>query len=857
MADDTTPPEPPNDAQPDMSQGGALGLDVQPIEIQEEMEQSFLDYAMSVIVARALPDARDGLKPVHRRILWAMYDSGIRPERPHRKCATVVGDVIGNYHPHGDTAIYDALVRMGQSFSLRHILIDPQGNFGSPSDPPAAYRYTECRLTPLAMRLVDGIDEDTVDFVPNFDGSKDEPEVLPARFPNLLVNGSQGIAVGMATSIPTHNLGEVVAAAIHLLDHPDATVEDLMGIVAAPDFPTGCLIMGRQGSMDAYRTGRGSVRMRAVAEITEGPRGAQIVVSAIPYQTSVEAIEEKIAAAVDRKDIEGIRELRNESAKGVTRFVIELRKDASAHVVLNNLYRYTPLQSTFPVNMVALVDGVPRTLDLLQLLQAYIAHQVEVITRRSQFRLQKARDRAHIVEGLLKAIDLIDDIIALIRRSEDRAAARAGLMSDPLTFSEVQANHILDMPLGRLTRLGRSELTRELEELQSTIAELEAVLADEDRMRGVIRAELEAVANEFATPRRSEITFDPGDMDIEDLIDDEDLVVSLSARGYVKAVSADAFRTQGRGGRGVQGTKVRDEDVVMSVVTTSAHAELLFFTNRGKVYRIRAHQIPMMDRTARGTAVVNLLQLEPGETVQAVIDTRDYETARYLFFATRMGKVKKTRFTDYGNIRQNGLIAVNLGQGDELVCVRATTGDDELLMVSRAGQAIRFSEAEVRPMGRSAAGVRGMGLRQGDVVVSCDVIRPGTELLVVSDQGFGKRTPVAEFPRKGRGTLGVKAVKLMDGRGGGLVAAMVVETSDELILMSQGGVLIRVPVEEIAVQGRTASGVRIMNVPAEDHVAAVTVALSTNGDPASDATPDASSDATAEVVTGPSEDLPD
>ena len=866
MADETTPPEsdPSSDLPPDAPPGGALDLDVQPIEIQEEMEQSFLDYAMSVIVARALPDARDGLKPVHRRILWSMYDSGIRPDRPHRKCATVVGDVIGNYHPHGDTAIYDALVRMGQSFSLRHILIDPQGNFGSPSDPPAAYRYTECRLTPLAMRLVDGIDEDTVEFAPNFDGSKDEPEVLPSRFPNLLVNGSQGIAVGMATNIPTHNLGEVVAAAIHLLDHPDATVEDLMRIVAGPDFPTGCLIMGRQGSMDAYRTGRGSIRMRAVAEITEGHRGAQIVVSAIPYQTSVETIEEKIASAVERKDIEGIRALRNESAKGVTRFVIELRKDASPHVVLNNLYRYTPLQSTFPVNMVALVDGVPRTLNLLQILEAYIAHQVEVMTRRSQFRLDKARDRAHIVEGLLKAIDLIDDIISLIRRSEDRAAARAALMGDPLTFSEVQANHILDMPLGRLTRLGRSELTRELDELQATMSELESVLADDGLLRGVIRDELQAIATEFATPRRSEITFDPGDMDIEDLIDDEDLVVTLSARGYVKAVSADAFRTQGRGGRGVQGTRVRDEDVVMSVVTTSAHAELLFFTNRGKVYRIRAHQIPMMDRTARGTAVVNLLQLEPGETVQALIDTRDYETARYLFFATRMGQVKKTRFTDYGNIRQNGLIAVNLRPDDELVCVRATTGEDELLMVSKAGQAIRFSESEVRPMGRSAAGVRGMGLRDGDAVVSCDVVRPGTELLVVSDRGFGKRTPVAEFPRKGRGTLGVRAVKLVDGRGGGLVAALVVEPTDELILMSQGGVLIRVSVEEIAVQGRAASGVRVMNVPDDDHVAAVTVALSANGDAAGDATPDPA-DASPDPADRPddaavestSEDLPD
>ena len=801
--------------------GGPVVLDIQPIEIQEEMEESFLAYAMSVIVSRALPDARDGLKPVHRRILWSMYDTGIRPDRSHRKCATVVGDVIGNYHPHGDGAIYDALVRMGQSFSLRHILIDPQGNFGSPSDPPAAYRYTECRLTPLAMRLVDGIDERTVDFAANFDGTKDEPTVMPARFPNLLVNGSQGIAVGMATNIPTHDLGEVIAAAIHVVDHPDATVEDLMKLLPGPDFPTGCLIMGRQGILDAYRTGRGSVRMRAVAEIEEGPRTRQIVVSAIPYQTSIEGIEEKIAAAVERKDVEGIRALRNESAKGVTRFVIELKKDASANVVLNNLYRYTPLQTTFPVNMVALVDGVPRTLDLRQLLEAYVGHQIEVVTRRSEFRLDKARRREHIVEGLLRAIDLIDEIIALIRASDDRPAARTGLMATPFEFSEEQAEHILNMTLGRLTRLGRSELEKELGELRVDIAELETILADDGRLRSVIKEELGAIRDEFATSRRSEILLDPGEMDIEDLIDDEDLVVTLSARGYIKSVSADAFRLQGRGGRGVQGTNLRDEDVVTQVVHTSAHAELLFFTNKGKVYRLRAHQIPQLDRTARGTAVVNLLQLDADETVQTIIDTSDYETIRYLVFATRLGQVKKTPFSEYGNIRQNGLIAVTLREGDELVRVLPTADGEDIVLVSKQGQAIRFSGGDVRPMGRAAAGVRGMKLRGGDYVVSCDIVRPGVDLLVVTDQGYGKRTPVGQYPRKGRGTMGVRTVRLRDGRGGGVVAALMVDPDDSLILMSTAGVLIRTAVAEIARQGRDATGVRLMAIPEGGAVAAV------------------------------------
>ena len=800
---------------------GSVRLAVQNIEIQQEMEQSFLEYAMSVITSRALPDARDGLKPVHRRILWSMFDTGLRPDRPHKKSATVVGDVIANYHPHGDGAIYDALVRMGQKFSLRHTLIDPHGNFGSPSDPPAAYRYTECKMTPLAMRMVADIDEETVDFSANFDGSRDEPLVMPSRFPNLLVNGSQGIAVGMATNIPTHNLNEVIDATVHLIDNPEATVEDLMRFVTGPDFPTGGLIMGRAGIHQALTTGRGSVRIRAKAEIVEGTRSDQIVVTEIPYQQSVENIEQKIADAVDRKIIDGIRELRNESAKGKTRFVIELKRDAPALVVLNNLYKHSPLQSSFSYNMVALVDGVPLTLNLRSALVAYVGHQIDVITRRSEYRLRQARDRAHILEGLLKALDLIDQIIAAIRASEDRSEALTALMSDAFDFSERQANHILDMQLVRLTRLGRSRLEEELAEKLATIAELESILADDAKLRQVIKDELADIREVHGEERRTVITFDAGDMEIEDLIDDEDLVVTLSNRGYIKTVSTDAFRTQGRGGRGVQGAKLKDEDVLTHVLTTTAHAYLLFFSNKGKVYRIKAHQIPLMDRTARGTAVVNLLQLDRDEHIQAIIDTRDYETNRYLLFATRNGVVKKTKFTEYDKSRSDGLIAVNLREGDELVDVVQTTGEDDIFMVSSAGQTIRFDENEVRAMGRSAAGVRGMKLREGDRIVSCEVGREGVMLAAITDNGYGKRTELAQFPRKGRGTMGVIGIKLMEGRGEEVVAAHMVREDDNLVLCSSSGTLIRTKVADISVQGRSASGVRVMSVGDDETVAAV------------------------------------
>ncbi len=800
-----------------------LRIDVEPIEIQQEMEQSFLEYAMSVITARALPDARDGLKPVHRRILWSMFSTGMRPERPHKKCASVVGDCIANYHPHGDSAIYEAMVRMGQTFSLANTLVDPHGNFGSPSDPPAAYRYTECRLTPLAMKMVESIDEDTVDLVPNFDGSAEEPVVMPSRFPNLLVNGSQGIAVGMATNIPTHNITEVIDATLYLIDNPEASVADLMEFVLGPDFPTGGLIMGKAGLTQAFNTGRGSIRIRAKAEIVDEGKNNRIIVTEIPYQTSVEGIEEKIADAVDRKVIEGIRELRNESAKGKTRFVVELKKDAPANVVLNNLYKHSPLQSSFAVNMVALVDGIPRTLNLRDALVAYVDHQRDVVTRRSEYRLSQAKDRAHIVEGLIRALDLIDEIIALVRNSDDRASALIGLQAEPFSFTDRQSNHILDMQLGRLTRLGRTRLEEELMELTNRIADLESILGDENKLRLVIKEELLEVRAEHDTPRRSQITFDMGDMEIEDLIDDVPVVITLSKGGYIKAVASETFKTQGRGGRGVQGARLKEDDLLVKVLTTSVHSYLLFFSNKGKVYRLKAYQVPVMERTARGTALVNLLQLDSDEFIEAVIDAREFDDQHYLMFVTRNGTVKKTALSEYDKSRTNGLIAINLSEDDELVRVVETTGEDDIFMISKDGQTIRFSESAVRPMGRTAGGVRGMKLRGTDVVVAAVAANhiDSRQLLIVTEGGFGKRTDLVHYPRKGRGTMGVRGIKLTEARGAAVVAARLVDVTDQIILVSSGGVLIRTSVEQVAQQGRDASGVRVMSLGAEESVAAL------------------------------------
>jgi DNA gyrase subunit A len=796
---------------------------IEPIEIQEEMERSFLEYSMSVIVQRALPDVRDGLKPVHRRILYSMYDQRLLPDRPHTKCAKVVGDVMGSYHPHGDSSIYEALARMVQEFSMRHPLVDGHGNFGGtgPDEGPAAMRYTECRLAPLALELMSGIDQETVDFTPNYDATAEEPTVLPSRFPNILVNGSQGIAVGMATSIPPHNLGEVIDATTHLLQHPEATSDDLMAFVKGPDFPTGALILGRQGILDALRTGRGSIKMRAVAEIEEGRDGAtRIVVSEMPYQTSVATVEKKISELVRTGDIDGIAEAQDDSSGGKTRLIIRLKRDANANVVLNNLFKQTPLQTSFSVNAVALVDGVPRTLSLAQTLTHYVAHQVEVVTRRSQFLLDKARARAHVVEGLLKAIDMLDAVIAAIRESDDRPAALEALRAAPFEFSEEQANHILDMTLARLTRLGRSNLEEEMTKLLAEIADLESVLGDPAKLRGVIASEMGEIREKFANERRTVITHDPGDMNVEDLVDDEEMVVTMSRAGYVKAVSADSFRTQGRGGRGVQGAKLKEEDLIADVVHTTAHAHLLLFSNRGRVFRLRALEIPMKERTARGTAIVNLLPLAPDEVIQAIIGTRDFPDDSYLVFSTKLGQIKKTSFTEYDKSRREGFIAINLREGDELVRVVETHGDDDVFLVTQSGMTIRFSEQDVRAMGRDAAGVRGVRLKADDQVVSCDIARDEADILLLTDAGYGKRTKVERFNRQARGGQGVRGIRLTAKRGR-VVAAFMAGLEDEILLISTSGVVIRTAVREIASQGRDATGVRVMNLDPDDAVAAV------------------------------------
>ncbi|MGB1385640.1 MAG: DNA gyrase subunit A [Ilumatobacteraceae bacterium] len=811
MSDDQTPVDPDDQHDP-----------VQPIALQDEMENSFLEYAMSVIMSRALPDVRDGLKPVHRRIIWDMEQQGFRPDRPFVKCARVSGDTMARYHPHGDSAIYDALVRLAQPFSVRHPLIDFHGNYGSPDFGPAASRYTECRLHPLAMQLLADIDEDTVDMVPNYDGSTEQPSVLPARFPNLLVNGSQGIAVGMATNIPPHNLGEVIDATVHLIDNPDATSDDLMEFVKGPDFPTGGSILGRAGIIDAYRTGRGSVKMRATATIDEGKSGRmEIIVTELPYQTSCSAIAARITELVDNGDIEGIADINDGSSGGETSLVITLKRDANANVVLNNLFKLTQLQTSFSINMVALVDGVPRTLNLRDAIDGYVRHQIEVITRRSNFRLEKAKRREHILDGRIKALNVIDEIIALIRGSEDAQAAKASLMEKPYEFSEAQAVDILDMQLRQLTRLSRIDIESELESIRENIKELESILADDKKLRGVIKDELGSVRDDFAADRVCAITYDEGEMSIEDLVEDKELVVVMTEAQYVKAVSASSFKTQGRGGRGVSGGKLKQDDIIRHVIFTTAHAHLLFFSNRGRVYRLRALDIPERERTAKGMPIVNLLPLQADEFIQAIIDTRDFAGERFLFFATRKGTVKKTAFDAYNSSRRDGLIAINLNDDDELVKVIETSGNDDIFMVAKSGMTIRFNEGDVRAMGRSAAGVRGMKLKTGDdAVVSCDVARDDTAILLMTEAGFGKRTQLDKFNTQGRGGQGVRGIKLT-GKKGVVAAAFMVGIEDEIVAVSSGGVTIRMEVREISSQGRDATGVRIMNLDDGQTVASV------------------------------------
>lgn len=798
---------------------GGVGIDE--ITIEEEVQYSFLEYAMSVIVSRALPDVRDGLKPVQRRILYAALESGLRPDQRRRKCSALIGEVMKAFHPHGDQSIYDALARLAQDFTTRYPMIDGQGNFGSvDGDAPAAHRYTEARLAPIAMQLLRDIKEETVDLVPNYDGDTEEPTVLPARFPNLLANGSTGIAVGMATNIPPHNLTEIVDAVVEVLEKPelsedkDRMLKAVMKHIKGPDFPTGALIVGMQGINDAYKTGRGSVKMRAVCEVEEGPKGnPRIVVTELPYQVNKARLAEKIAELVNAKErrLEGIADLRDESSREGLRLVIDLKRNAVPQVVLNTLYKRTQLQDNFAVNMVALDDGVPRTLDLAQVIQAYITHQIDVVVRRTRYRLRKAQERSHILEGLIIALDNIDAIIELIRAAADTEEARGGLIAG-FGLTEVQAQHILDMQLRRLTGLEQDKIRDEHAALQKTIAELTAILADPARVRALIAEEMKEVRDKFGDDRRSRIVADEGDFDIEDLIADEDLVISLSRDRYIKSVPLDTYRKQGRGGRGVRGAALKEGDIVEHLLTTTAHSYLLLFSNNGRVYRLKAHEIPKRDRTARGTAVVNVVPMRPEDGVAAVIDTRDYETYRYLLIATKRGMVKKTLFREYDSSRKEGIIALNLKDGDEVVRVRPTSGNDDVLLITKKGKAIRFSEKHVRPMGRTATGVIGIRLDDDDEVVSCDVVGNNDgDLLVVTQFGYGKRTKLAAFPRKGRGGKGVIAAKLTKPRGP-IVGAVVVQADDEVFLISEDGVVIRMAAGTISRQGRPTTGVRVMNL---------------------------------------------
>jgi DNA gyrase subunit A len=801
MADDLTPSE-----QPPLSD-----VRVESVEIEDEVQRSYIDYAMSVIVMRALPDVRDGLKPAHRRILWAMHTMGVRAGTPYKKCARVVGEVSGKYHPHSEEAIYETLARMAQDFAMRHVLIDGRGNFGSvDGDPPGARRYTECRMDSLASELLRNIEEDTVDIVPNYDGEETEPLVLPARFPNLLVNGSVGIAVGMATNIPPHNLGEVVDATVAMIDNPDITPMELMKIIKGPDFPLGGIILGRDGIKEAYLTGRGTVRIRAKAEIEEVKGRQRIVVSELPYMVSGDRVIEKVAELHSAKKIAGIADARNESNREGTRLVIELKRDAIPQVVLNNLFKHTQLQDSFGMNMLALVDGVPQTLPLKDLLRHYIDHQVEVVTRRTKFRLRKAEERMHVLEGLLIALRNLDAVIKLIRESKSADDAREKLMKR-YKLTEIQANAILDMQLRRLAALERQKIKQEADELTKTIKELQSILKSPTKLRKIIKDEMLEIRKKFADPRRTAITAAATEFDIEDLIADEDVMVTITRSGYIKRVKSSIYRTQGRGGKGVIGAKPKEGDIVEQMLSTRNHAYVLIFSNRGKVYRLKAHEVPEKDRTARGVSIRNLVPFTADESVAALIDTRDFAAHKYLVIATKQGIIKKTDFGAYNTSLRGGIIALNLRKGDEVVKVSATTGEDELIMMSRKGMAIRFSEKVVRAMGRTAGGVIGMRLTTGDEVVSFGVADPNADLLMVTDAGFGKRTMLERFKRQGRGGKGLIAVKLTGTRGS-VQGAAVVHPGHEVFLIASDGQVTRIKVGDISRQGRAATGVRVMRL---------------------------------------------
>ena len=792
-----------------------------PMDLEAEMRKSFISYAMAVIINRALPDVRDGLKPVHRRILYAMNELGMTPDKPYRKSARIVGDVLGKYHPHGDSSVYDAMVRLAQDFSIRYMLVEGQGNFGSvDGDGAAAMRYTEARLSKLSMHLIGEIDKDTVDFYPNFDETLMQPSVLPSRYPNLLVNGSSGIAVGMATNIPPHNLGEVVDGCIHMIDNPECTIEDLMEHIKGPDFPTGGIILGHAGIRAAYHTGRGRVIVRARTEIEAMPNNRnRIVVTEIPYMVNKSKLVEKIAELVHDKKLDGISDIRDESDRNGMRIVIELKKDVYPTIILNYLYKHTQMQETFGVNMLALVNGEPKVLSLREVLYHYIAHQKEVVTRRTQYELDKAEARAHILEGLLKALDHIDEIVDMIKKSPDTATARTRLM-EAFSFSEKQAQAILDMRLARLTGLERDKLQGEYDELMKTIHYLRSLLADEVLLMGVIKEEMNAVRNRFADKRRTELTIMEGEIDIEDLIQSEDMVVTMTNFGYVKRLPKSTYRAQHRGGKGIAGMATREEDYVQRLIIVNTHDEIMFFTNRGRVYSLKCYQIPEAGRTARGMAIVNLLRLDGEEKVTAMIPVPREIESHYLVMMTRNAMIKKTAYDEFANLRKNGLIAINLKEDDELVGVELTDGTQSLILGSRMGKNIRFSEGNIRAIGRMGMGVRAMRLRDGDEMIDMSVIREGQQILSITTGGYGKRTDPDQYREQGRNGMGVSGITLT-AKTGHLAAQLTVNMDEDILLITDDGTIIRMAVEDIRQSGRTTQGVRLMRIAEGAQIVAV------------------------------------
>ena len=797
--------------------GGSLQIS----EFGREMKQSFIEYSMSVITARALPDVRDGLKPVHRRILYAMNESGIFPNRPHKKSAWTVGEVIGKYHPHGDSAVYDTMVRLAQWFSMRTPLIDGHGNFGNiDGDGAAAMRYTESRLAKPAMELLRDLQKDTVDWQPNYDESLAEPTALPARFPNLLVNGSQGIAVGMATNIAPHNMGEAVEATCYLIDHPDATVDELMRIMPGPDFPTGALIMGTDGIRQSYETGRGSITVRAKAHVESTKTGRnRLVFTEIPYMVNKGTLQEKIASLVNEKRIEGISDMRDESTQKGLRLVIELKKGVIPQVVLNNLYKYTSLQTTFGANNLALVNGIPKRLSLREMLQHYIDHQVDVVTRRTRFDLKKAQARAHILEGYLMALDHIDEVISIIRSSQTDAEASSRLI-ERFGFSPEQTTAILEMKLRRLTGLERDKIEEELEGLRRAIAYYEDLLAHEEKILGVIKEEMREIARKFGDKRRTQITGAEKDLNVEDLIADEEMVVTITHTGYVKRIPVEAYRAQKRGGKGVSGVNLKEDDVIDEMFIASTHEYVLFFSSKGKVYRLKVHELPEGTRQARGTAIVNLLPFEEGEKIASVISCREFPEDEYLMFATAGGMVKKTAMAAYDRSRRDGIIAINIKDGDRLLGVRRVKPDDKVIMATTAGKAIMFCEAQVRATGRDTSGVRGITMKSGTEVLGMEITNGRGELFVITERGYGKRTPVADYPEQNRGGQGVYTLQMTD-RKGALAAMKVVGPQHELFIITEGATVLRVKTAEISQTGRATQGVKMMSVEDGDRVTAV------------------------------------